>query len=91
MDHGHQLLHRAYTLVEAGIPAGDAIEDLITLAGGDVGRLEAARRRADGAGMHQPDAEALELIGYDPGLAQVARSRRAALDDLLDRAIASFG
>ena len=28
MDNGHRLLHRAYVLVEADVPASEAIEDL---------------------------------------------------------------
>ena len=90
MDMGNQLLHRAYVLVEAEIPAGEAIEDLVTLAHGNVGHLEAARRRA-GSGSLPASDESLAMVGFEPGLAHVARMRRAALGDLLDRAIASFG
>ena len=90
MDMSNRLLHRAYVLVEAGVPAGAAIEDLVTLSRGDVTHLEAARRQAQDANL--PDSEAsLELVGFESGLVQVARMRRAALGDLLDRAIASFG
>ena len=61
-----------------------------SFAQGDVSHLEAARRRAGSASLPEPDGN-LELIGFEPGLVQVARLRRAALGDLLDRAIASFG
>ena len=90
MDLGNQLLHRAYLLVEAEIPAGDAIEDLVTLARGDVDHLQSARRRIGNGNL--PDADdSLALLGFEPGLARTARLQRAALGDLLDRAIASFG
>ena len=87
---GNRLLHRAYVLVEAEVPAWEAIEDLVTLAHGDVGHLEAARRQA-GRGSLPDSDDSLALVGFEPGLAQIARMRRAALGDLLDRAIASFG
>jgi hypothetical protein len=90
MDIGNRLLHRAYVLVEAEVPAVEAIEDLITFAQGDVAQLEVARRHAHAGGLPDSD-EGLEVIGFEPGLVQVARLRRAALGDLLDRAIASFG
>ena len=90
MDMASMLLHRAYTLVEAEIPAGEAIEDLVTLAKGDVTSLRSARSRAGGGGLPEQSGT-LELIGFEPGLVQVARRRRAALGDLLDRAIASYG
>jgi hypothetical protein len=90
MDIGNRLLHRAYVLVEAEIPAGAAIEDLVTLAQGDVSHLEMARQYALAGDLPESDGS-LEAIGFEPGLVQVARMRRAALGDLLDRAIASFG
>jgi hypothetical protein len=93
MDMGDRLLHRAYVLVEAEIPSGDAIEDLVTLAHGNVENLRCARARASSgfAGSVEADATALELAGFEPRLLQVASARRAALGNLLDRAIASFG
>ena len=90
MDMGNRLLHRAYVLVEAEIPAGEAIEDLVTFAQGDVGFLEAARRQAGTGSLPDPD-DSLAMVGFEPGLVQVARMQRAAMGDLLDRAIASFG
>lgn len=90
MDMGNQLLHRAYLLVEAEIPAGEAIEDLVTLARGQVFHLEAARRQVGGGSLSDAD-DSLALVGFEPGLAHMARLQRAALGDLLDRAIASFG
>ena len=90
MDMGNRLLHRAYLLVEAQIPAWEAIEDLVTLAQGEVGHLEAARQQV-GRGSLPDSDESLAMVGFEPGLAQVARMQRAALGDLLDRAIASFG
>ncbi len=92
MDIGNRLLHRAYVLVEAEIPAGDAIEDLVTLAQGNVDNLKDAREQAAavGDGMIDVDPQTLELAGFEPRLLQVARMRRAKLSDLLDRAIASF-
>ncbi|MBT8217478.1 MAG: hypothetical protein HKN74_08955 [Acidimicrobiia bacterium] len=90
MDNGHRVLHRAYVLIEADVPASEAIEDLVTFAQGNVENLRSARRRAGGE-TTLADPASLELIGFEPGLLQVARLRRAALGDLLDRAIASFG
>ncbi len=90
---GNRLLHRAYVLVEAEIPTGDAIEDLITYAQGNIDHLKDARDQAAaaGAGVIDADPTTLELAGFEPRLLQVARTRRAGLSDLLDRAIASFG
>lgn len=89
MDHADRLLHRAYVLVESEVPATEAIEDLVTLAQGNVAYLEAAR------GLAHPGAEtdqsALELAGFDADLGVVASRRRRDLADLLDRSIASFG
>ena len=93
MDIGYRLLHRAYVLVEAEVPADDAIEDLVTLAQGNVVNLQLARAQAvaSAQGMREADPMTLELAGFEPRLLQVASSRRAKLGDLLDRAIASFG
>lgn len=88
MDHADRLVRRAYVLVEADIPSADAIEDLVTLAQGDVDHLRRARVQADGG--IEADVAALEMAGFDSLLADVASGRRAALSDLLDRAIASF-
>jgi hypothetical protein len=90
MDIGVRLLHRAYVLVEAQIPAGEAIEDLVTLARGNVGHLVDARRQAQSDPALDLDGTTLELAGFGPNLALVAQARRAALGNLLDRAIASF-
>lgn len=94
MDMGSRLIHRAYVLVESEIPAVDAIEDLVTLARGNVDNLRLARQQA-AAQRSVPDEDVdpmtLELAGFEPRLSQVAQSRRSALGDLLDRAIASFG
>lgn len=89
MDHAHRLLHRAYVLIESEIPASDAIEDLVTLAKGNVDHLRRARTQADTAGA-EADPAALELAGFDLDLGQVASQRRSAIGDLLDRTIASF-
>jgi len=93
MDIGNRLLHRAYVLVEAEIPAGEAIEDLVTLAHGNVQNLRDARAQAatSAAGAKDADPMTLELAGFEPRLLQLAERRRTALGDLLDRAIASFG
>ena len=93
MDIGDRLLHRAYVLVEAEIPPGDAIEDLVTLAHGNVANLQSARQRAAATtnAALDPDPAGLEAAGFEPGLVHLARRRRMALSDLLDRAIASFG
>ena len=93
MDIGNRLLHRAYVLVEAEIPAGDAIEDLVTLARGDVDNLRNARRQAGAtaSAVSQSDPSALELAGFEPRLLETANRRREQLGSLLDRAIASFG
>ena len=93
MDIGNRLLHRAYVLVEAEVPTGDAIEDLVTLAHGNVENLRDARAQAvtGAVGTDDVDPMTLELAGFEPRLLQVAKMRRAALGDLLDRAIASFG
>lgn len=92
MDIGDRLLHRAYVLVEAEVPTGDAIEDLVTLAQGSVDNLRVARAQAAAGepGIEETDPMTLELVGFEPRLLQLARTRRAALGDLLDRAIASF-
>ena len=89
MDYADRLLHRAYVLVESDIPAHDAIEDLVTLAQGNVDHVRRARQRAGTAA--ETDAAALELAGFDLDLGQLAASRRTALGELLDRTIASFG
>jgi len=89
MDHADRLLHRAYVLVEAEIPASDAIEDLVTLAQGNVDHLRRARSQAETSGS-EADPHALELAGFDLDLGQVATQQRSALGDLLDRAIACF-
>jgi hypothetical protein len=92
MDIGNRLMHRAYVLVEAEVPTGEAIEDLVTLAHGDVTHLRSARHHATAtSALPGPDPMSLEIAGFEPGLAHVARMRRSALGDLLDRAIASFG
>ena len=90
MDIGNRLLHRAYVLVEAEVPTGDAIEDLVTLANGNVENLHDARAQAatGATGTDDLDPTTLELAGFEPRLLQVAKMRRAALGDLLDRAIA---
>lgn len=90
MDHADRLLHRAYVLVEAEIPAPDAIEDLVTLSQGNVDHLMRARSQAETPGV-EADPGTLEMAGFDLDLGQVATERRNALGDLLDRAIASFG
>jgi hypothetical protein len=92
MDIGNRLLHRAYVLVEAEVPTSDAIEDLVSLAHGNVENLRDARdQAATGAtGTDDFDPMTLELAGFEPRLLQIARMHRAALSDLLDRAIASF-
>lgn len=90
MDIGSRLVHRAYVLVEANVPAVEAIEDLVTLANGHVGHLREARTRAELVSGSQADSTTLELAGFEPDLGEVAGRNRAALGDLLDRAIASF-
>lgn len=93
MDIGNRLLHRAYVLVESEIPAGDAIEDLITLARGNVSHLRSARDQAGSTdrAVTQDDLSVLELAGFEPHLLDTATRRRQQLGSLLDRAIASFG
>ena len=93
MDIGNRLLHRAYVLVEAEVPAGDAIEDLVTLARGNVANLRSARDQAGSTSMAMAtsDPSALELAGFEPHLLDTANRRREQLGFLLDRAIASFG
>ncbi len=90
MDFGQNLLHRAYVLVEAEVPSLEAIEDLVTLAQGDVQHLRSARALAESDPGAEADSTSLQLAGFEPDLAQVATRHRAALGDLLDRAIASF-
>jgi len=89
MDHADRLLHRAYVLVEAEIPGPDAIEDLVTLAQGNVDHLRRARSQAEASGA-EADPAALELAGFDLDLGQLASQRRTAIGDLLERTIASF-
>lgn len=86
MDYA--LLHRAYVLVEADIPVAEAIEDLVTLAQGNVDHLRRAREMAVAGAEADPGA--LELAGFDVDLGRVATTQRTALGELLDRAIASF-
>ena len=93
MDIGNRLLHRAYVLVESEIPAGEAIEDLITLAHGNVAHLRSARDQAGStpqAAAHS-DPSVLEMAGFEPHLVDTASRRREQLGQLLDRAIACFG
>lgn len=93
MDIGNRLLHRAYVLVEAEVPAGDAIEDLVTLARGNIDNLYSARRRVEttAGALSLSDSSALELAGFEPRLLETANQRRERLGSLLDRAIDSFG
>jgi hypothetical protein len=93
MDIGNRLLHRAYVLVESEVPAGEAIEDLVTLAQGNVENLRAARAQAGSSALAaaESDPSALELAGFEPHLFDTATRRREQLGHLLDRAIASFG
>ncbi|MGI9609411.1 MAG: hypothetical protein ACR2NL_03855 [Acidimicrobiia bacterium] len=93
MDIGNRVLHRAYVLVESEVPAVDAIEDLVTLAQGNVAHLQSARDQADATARAVPydDPSVLELAGFEPHLLDTATRRREQLGHLLDRAIASFG
>lgn len=93
MDIGNRLLHRAYVLVEAEVPVGDAIEDLLTLARGNVDNLHNARCRVEttAGALSFGDSSALELAGFEPRLLDTANQRRERLGSLLDRAIDSFG
>ncbi len=89
MSIGDRLVHRAYTLVEAGVPDDEAIEELVTVAHGSSASLEAARDRAaryqpsDTAGID----ETLEIVGFEEGLGQLAERRHEEISDLLDRAL----
>ena len=87
-DH---LVHRAYKLVEAGVPIDAAIEELVTAAHGSSTSLEAARAKAEG---YMPDGvdgvdEALELAGFDADLSDLAERRHGEISDLLERAARS--
>ena len=91
MSIDDRLVHRAYTLVEAGVPIYDAIEDLVTVAHGCTTSLEAACARA---ARYMPEdgvreAEALELAGFDAGLSQLAERRHEEIAELLERALRS--
>lgn len=89
MSIDDRLVHRAYVLVEAGVPTAEAVEELVTVAHGSSSFLEAARDRAasyqptDTAGVD----EALEIAGFDAGLSHLAERRHEEISDLLDRAI----
>lgn len=93
MDIGNRLLHRAYVLVECEISAFEAIEDLVTLAQGNVAHLRSARDQAGSTAqaVALSDPSVLELAGFEPNLLATATRRREQLSHLLDRAIASFG
>jgi hypothetical protein len=93
MDIGNRLLHRAYVLVESDVPAHDAIEDLVTLAQGNVDHLRSARDQAGSTAraVAYSDPSVLEMAGFEPNLLETANSRREQLGHLIDRAIASFG
>ncbi len=88
MSIDDRLVHRAYTLVEAGVPIDAAIEDLVTVAHGSSSSLEAACVKAD---RYSPidvasGSEALELAGFDPDLGQLAGRRHGQISELLERA-----
>lgn len=91
MDAGDRIVRRAYALVEADIPAYDAIDDILAVAEGDRRLLEAAlSRMAESAEVDDSSSDALESVGFDTDLAQVAVRRRDAIRELLFRAVASF-
>lgn len=86
-----RLVHRAYTLVEAGVPIEAAIEELVTVAHGSSSSLEAARTKAE---RYTPsdatDAEdVLEMAGFDSDLGEVAQQRHEEIFELLERALRS--
>ena len=88
MSIDDRLVHRAYTLVEAGVPIDAAIEDLVTVAHGSSSSLESACGKAD---RYAPmdvvsGAEALDLAGFDPDLGQLAGRRHGQISELLQRA-----
>ena len=89
MSIDDRLVHRAYTLVEAGVPIHDAIEELVTVAHGSSSSLEAARARAEtySPGEASEDTDALELAGFDGDLGQPAERRHGEISDLLERAL----
>ena len=93
MDRGDQLVRRAYTLIEAGVPAYDAIEDLLTLAQGDFGALQAALDRVEGQETLDVGeyGAMLEQAGFAADLADIAITRQNALRSLLRRTVATGG
>ena len=90
MDIGNRLLHRAYVLVECEISAGEAIEDLVTLAQGNVAHLRSARDQAGSTArvVAQGDPSVLEMAGFEPHLLDTATQRREQLGHLL---LSEFG
>lgn len=89
MSIDHRLLRRAYTLVEAGVPRDSAVEDLVTVAKGSSISLAAAVDRA-AERMPSDDAEAdhaLELVGFDSELSQLAERRNSEIHELLEHAL----
>ena len=89
MSIDDRLVHRAYVLVEAGVPIEAAVEELVTVAHGSSSSLEAARDRA--AGFDTSDLgdedEALAIAGFDAGLSQLAERRHRQISDLLEQAV----
>ncbi len=89
MSIDDRLVHRAYVLVESGVPTDEAVEELVTVAHGSTSFLEAARDRA---ASYQPTDitavdEALEIAGFEVELSQLAERRHEEIADLIERAI----
>ena len=91
MSIDDRLVHRAYTLVEAGVPIDAAVEELVTVAHGSSSFLEAARAKAEGymPGEVVEVDEALELAGFDSDLSDIAQQRHEEIFALLERALHS--
>ena len=91
MSIDDRLVHRAYTLVEAGVPIHAAVEELVTVAHGRSSSLEAARAKAEGymPGEVVEVDEALELAGFDRDLSEIAQQRHEEIFALLERALRS--
>lgn len=87
-----QLFHRAYTLVEAGVPLEEAIDDLLAIANGNASALGNARFLLNAVERHSDfdgRAEALELIGWDQEVLEIEKQRRRGIATLLAAAQAS--
>lgn len=90
MSVAHNIFYRAFTLVEAAVDYDSAIEDLVSLARGNVETLRQARSLVDEMGMVGDPADRAEvagLAGWNEEVADFESYQRHAVQTLLDRAV----